>query len=114
MANITFSIDDETIREAKIAAAKLNTSVNAIIRVLLANFANDLEKIDRNSIGNFQTLFDFSIGRINYRQAQARLGVDDRTLFLMMCKAGLPMPRLSDQETERLASQAERILYRDQ
>lgn len=113
MPNITFSLDEETIRDAKIAAAKLDTSVNAIVRVLLKHFSQDVESIDENALGNFQTLFDFSIGKINYRQAQKRLGVNDRTLFIMMCKAGLPMPRLSERETERLAQQAEGVLFHD-
>jgi hypothetical protein len=111
MGNVTFSIDDEILKKAKLSAAKLDTSVNSIVKVLLENFANQIEFSDKNAPGNFQTLFDFSTGKINYRQAQSKLGVDDRMLFLMMCKAGLPMPQLSEAETKKMVGDAERVLY---
>jgi hypothetical protein len=111
MGNVTFSLDEDLIRNAKVAAAKLDTSVNAVIRILLSNFASEVETMDSNSLGNFQTIFDFSMGKINFRQAQTRLNVDDRTLFVLMSKAGLPMPRLSEQETKKMTMDAEEILY---
>ena len=35
MANLTLSIDDETLRRARIRAIELDTSVNAIVRTYL-------------------------------------------------------------------------------
>ena len=74
--------------------------------------ANIVRSLDERAPAHFQTLFDFSIGKIDYRRAQDLLGVDDRSLWLMMCKAGLSMPRLSESVTERLAKQAEAVLFK--
>ena len=39
MKNITVSVDDETYRQARIRAAELGTSVSAVVRRFLADFA---------------------------------------------------------------------------
>lgn len=41
MANLTLSIDDEVLRRARIRALESGTSVNAVVRELLARYAAD-------------------------------------------------------------------------
>lgn len=40
MRNITVSVDDETYRKARMRAAELDTSVSAVVRRFLADFAD--------------------------------------------------------------------------
>lgn len=41
MANLTLSIDDETLRRARIRAIELDTSVNSLVRTYLEEFVVD-------------------------------------------------------------------------
>lgn len=53
---------------------------------------------------NFQTLLDFSLGRIDDVQTMERLGIDnEEDLFVLMARAHLSMPRLSVDEAEEMA-----------
>ncbi|MFX8102525.1 hypothetical protein ABTK91_19395, partial [Acinetobacter baumannii] len=55
---------------------------------------------------NFRTLLEFSIGRRNATETMSALGIDsDEDLFLLMAQARLPMPRLPDAETGRMADE---------
>lgn len=47
MKNITVSLDDETYRRARIKAAENDTSVSAVVKRLLAEFANGGSTFDR-------------------------------------------------------------------
>ena len=47
MKNITVSIDDETYRRARIKAAENDTSVSAVVKRLLAEFADGESTFDR-------------------------------------------------------------------
>ena len=40
MKNITVTVDDETYRKARVRAAELDTSVSAVVRSFLAEFAD--------------------------------------------------------------------------
>lgn len=62
MRNITVSVDDETYRRARIAAAELDTSVSALVRIYLEQLAmkeseperlRRQEREIRSRIGNF-------------------------------------------------------------
>ncbi|MEX2580850.1 MAG: DUF6364 family protein [Verrucomicrobiales bacterium] len=46
MKNITVKIDDETYRQARLEAAKRETSVSALVREYLQKLANEEESID--------------------------------------------------------------------
>jgi plasmid stability protein len=46
MKNITVSVDDETYRRARIAAAKRDTSVSAMVRVLLGQIADQASSFE--------------------------------------------------------------------
>ncbi len=47
MKNITVSLDDETYRKARVRAAELDTSVSAIVRKLLTEFAEGELRFER-------------------------------------------------------------------
>ncbi len=47
MRNITVSLDDETYRKARIRAAELDTSVSAIVRKYLTEFAEGESRFER-------------------------------------------------------------------
>jgi plasmid stability protein len=44
MANLTLSIDDDTLRRARIRALQEGTSVNAVVRDYLERFADEHER----------------------------------------------------------------------
>ena len=47
MKNITVTLDDETYRKARIRAAELDTSVSAVVRKLLTEFAEGESRFER-------------------------------------------------------------------
>ncbi|MGA9267678.1 MAG: hypothetical protein WBV79_14675 [Rhodomicrobium sp.] len=47
MKNITVTLDDETYRKARIRAAELDTSVSAIVRKYLTEFAGGESRFER-------------------------------------------------------------------
>ena len=47
MKNITVTLDDETYRKARIRAAELDTSVSAIVRQYLTQFAEGESRFER-------------------------------------------------------------------
>jgi plasmid stability protein len=47
MRYITVSVDDEVYRRARVRAAKLHTSVSAVVRELLTRFACEDTELDR-------------------------------------------------------------------
>ena len=103
MPNVTFSIDDDLLRQSKMAALQMDASLNAIVRTLLDGFVKSVGSAN-DVTGNYRKLFDFSLGRIPYRRLMSELHIDsDEDLFLMMCSAGLPMPTLSKEELDKAA-----------
>ena len=44
MRNITVSVDDETYRQARIASARRDTSVSALVREFLVGLSSDVEE----------------------------------------------------------------------
>ena len=111
--NFTGSIDRALLRRAKVIAAKTDTSVNALLKMQLSYLVETFEAAEIRDNRNYRSLFDFSMGRIDDREAMDSLGIDsDEELFLLMCNARLPMPRLSSEETqsmvEKLKARSER------
>ena len=71
--NFTGAVDRDLLRRAKILAAKSDTSVNALFNAELRYLVETLEAAEASGNQNFRTLFDFSLGRVDDRQAmQAR------------------------------------------
>ena len=101
--NFTGSVDRDLLKRAKILAAKSDTSVNALFNAELRYLVETFEAAEAGGNQNFRTLLDFSLGRIDDRQAMQALGIDsDEDLFLLMAQAHLPMPRLQEASTRRM------------
>lgn len=97
MANFTVAIPDDLLADAKVAAAKAGTSLNAIIRTLLEGYVRN----ERAPLtGNYEILFRYSIGQISEQDAVEELHLDDSdALHALTVQAGLALPRLSLEET---------------
>jgi ribosome assembly protein YihI (activator of Der GTPase) len=101
--NFTGTVDRDLLRRLKILAAKLATSINALFNAELRHLVETYEAAEAHGNHNFQTLLDFSLGRINDLQAMERLGVEsEEDLFLLMARAHLPMPRLDPSATREM------------
>ena len=99
--NFTGSIDRSLLRRAKVIAAKTDTSVSALLKMQLSYLVETFEAAEVRDNRNYRALFDFSMGRIDDREAMDSLGIDsEEELFLLMCNARLPMPRLPAEETQ--------------
>ena len=104
--NFTGSVDRDLLKRAKILAAKSNTSINALFNAELRYLVETFEAAEAGSNQNFRTLLDFSLGRMDDRQAMQALGIDsDEDLFLLMAQAHLPMPRLPEARTRRMVDE---------
>lgn len=111
MSNVTFAIDDDLLRKSKVAAAQMDTSLNAVVRTLLAGFVASVGEKNQQQPENYRKLLNFSLGKVTYRSLIRELNIDsDEDLFLMMCGAGLPMPSLSEEETQKMLEHIGRAL----
>lgn len=111
MSNVTFAIDDDLLRQSKIAALQMDLSLNAVVRTLLDGFVKSVgNPVDKT--GNYRKLLDFSLGRIPYRALMQELHINsDEDLFLMMCGAGLPMPTLTKEEFDKMEKTLAGLLH---
>lgn len=101
--NFTGTVDRDLLRRLKILAAKLATSINALFNAELRHLVETYEAAEAHGNHNFQTLLDFSLGRINDLQAMEALGIEsEEDLFLLMARAHLPMPRLDASTTREM------------
>jgi len=104
--NFTGAVDRELLKRAKIIAAKTDTSVNALFNAELRYIVETFEAAESSGNQNYRTLLDFSLGRIDDRDAMSALGIDsEEDLFLLMAQAHLPMPRLSDAVTQGMVNE---------
>ncbi len=101
--NFTGSVDKDLLKRAKVLAAKSDTSVNALFNAELRYLVETFEAAEASGNQNFKTLLDFSLGRLNDRDAMDALGIDsEEDLFLLMAQAHLPMPRLPEASTREM------------
>jgi hypothetical protein len=99
--NLTASVDRDLLQRAKVIAAKLDTSVNALLNAELRYLVETFEAAEAAGSQNYKTLLNFSLGRIDDHTALSALGIDSaEDLFLLMAQARLPMPRLSEAMTQ--------------
>ena len=104
--NITGSVDRELLKRAKVVAAKSDTSINALFNAELRFLVETFEAAELADNQNYRALLDFSLGRINDREAMSGLGIDsEEDLFLLMAKSRLPMPRLPDTTTKGMVDE---------
>ena len=72
MKNITVSIDDELHRRARVRAAELDTSLSAVVRELLIEFAQGETDFERR-----KRLQDQSLATVKSFRAGGRLNRDE-------------------------------------
>ena len=109
--NFTASVDRDLLRRAKVIAAERETSVNALFNNELRYLVDTFETAERSSNQNYQTLLDFSLGRSDSLHAMETLGIEsEEDLFLLMAQAHLPMPRLSEKDTQTMVTQLNDLL----
>jgi hypothetical protein len=102
--NFTGKVDRALLKRLKILAAKLATSINSLFNAELRHLVETYEAAEAHGNHNFQTLLDFSLGRISDIQAMEALSLDsEEDLFLLMARAHLPMPRLDAATTRKMA-----------
>ena len=101
--NFTGKVDRDLLKRLKVLAAKLATSINALFNAELRHLVETYEAAETHGNHNFQTLLDFSLGRIDDIQAMEALSLDSQEdLFLLMARAHLPMPRLDARTTRKM------------
>jgi hypothetical protein len=101
--NFTGSVDKELLKRAKVIAAKADTSINALFNAELRYLVETFEAAERSGNQNYFVLLSFSFGRLNDLEAMSQLGIDSQEdLFLLMAQAHLPMPRLSESDTNTM------------
>lgn len=104
--DFTGSVDRDLLRRAKVIAAKLDTSVNALFRAELTWLVEAFESGEVHANANYRVLIEFSLGRIDAPTAMDSLGIDtDEDLFLLMASARLPMPRLPEERTDAMVEE---------
>jgi hypothetical protein len=109
--NFTASLDRDLHKRAKVIAAKLDTSINAVFNAELRYLVETYEAAEASNNTNFRTLLAFSLGKIDDHTAIEMLGIDGpEDLFLLMAKARLPMPHLPDKETEAMVQSLRDLL----
>jgi len=109
--NFTASIERDLLRRAKVIAAKHDTSVNALFNTELRYLVETFEAAEHSGIQNYQVLLEFSFGRRDDLETMEALGIDsEEELFLLMAQARLPMPRLSQEETDAMVGDLNALL----
>lgn len=91
---MTFQLDDELLRQAKVLAANRDTSVTQLVREGLEQqiaFAGPLERT--GAAGTYETLVAYALGQVPRAAAMERLGIGYYgDLLALLGAAGLPTP----------------------
>lgn len=95
--NVTFQLDDELLRQAKLLAARRDTSVTQLVREgLEQQVALDADVQRSGARGAYEVLVDYSLGRVPRAVAMEQLGIDYYgDLLGLLGAADLPMPVVS-------------------
>ena len=106
-AKINFEIDEEILANAKAFVAKNGGSLNKLVTALFATLDQD-ERMRGSAIDPATSvLLDASAGKISILEAASRLKLPDAGYVLQRLTAEkLPLPRLSELELEKLASES--------
>ncbi|MDR3322669.1 MAG: hypothetical protein LBS89_00485 [Zoogloeaceae bacterium] len=103
--NFTGSVDRDLLKRAKVVAAQMETSLNALFNAQLRDLVETFEHGNTQKNSNYATLLAFSLGKLDDHATLDALGMDsEEDLFLLMAQAHLPMPRLPQAETGRMVA----------
>lgn len=102
-ASFSASIDRDLLERAKRVAADRNTSLSALLTQQLQFLVDTCEAGQQRGNSNYIHLLDFSLGRMNENEALSQLGlISLGDLYRLLAQVGLPRPRLSASEIDRL------------
>jgi len=110
MPNLTLAIDSETLRLAKIHAARTGQSLSAMVRAYLRGLAREDGELDGGLPADLRVLLRYSAGAISRHAAQSRLGVDYRGLILRLAEHRIPFPQESDAQARETATRVAALL----
>lgn len=102
MANITFAVNDAALANAKSYAAERSTSLNKLVSAYFASLGR--EHSHKSVSKTEKALLEYSLGQSNLVDTAQALGLPDAGHVLALMRvAGLPLPELTNSETERQA-----------
>jgi len=103
MAARLIEIPEALAVEVDAMAAKAGVSTNEVVRALLEGFV----QAERAPLsGNIEILLQFSLGQLEAAKAAQMLHLaDENILYLLVRQVGLPLPRLSLEQTEAMRKQ---------
>jgi Family of unknown function (DUF6364) len=104
MPNITFSVEESALANAKAYASERSTTLNKLVNAYLKSLGQDQP---RRSISKAdEVLLDYSLGKKSLLDAAESLGLHDGGHVLaLMRRAGLPLPQLPEKIVEQQASE---------
>ena len=104
MPNITFSVEDSALANAKAYVSERSTTLNKLVNAYLKSLGQDQP---RRSISKAdEVLLDYSLGKKSLLEVAELLGLHDGGhVFALMRRAGLPMPQLPENTVEQQANE---------
>ncbi len=100
--NVTITLDEKLLYSSKVFAAKRQTSLSGLIREYLSLATGSDNKKD--SAKDPETLLRiYSLGQADRKGIMKALGVDYGTLIVMLSSRGLPLPRVPEDEADRMS-----------
>ena len=110
--NVTFQLDDELVRRAKLVAARRNTSIASVVRQGLEHqVAIDEPLAKPGAQGAYEALVNYSLGRLPRRVAMDVLGIEDYgDLLRMLGAAGLSQPLVPASERAKMVQDMVNVL----
>lgn len=104
MPNITFSVEESALANAKAYVSERSTTLNKLVNAYLKSLGQNQP---RRSISKAdEVLLDYSLGKKSLLEAAELLGLHDGGhVFALMRRAELPLPQLPDNIVEQQASE---------
>jgi len=108
--NFTSAVDRTLLKRAKVLAATMDTSINALFNAELRYLVETFEAAQAGGDENFRSLLNFSLGKADDLATKEALGIEsDEDLFLLMAQAHLPMPRLPEEQTRAMVDAVHKL-----
>ena len=102
--NVTITIDEKLLHSSKILAARQKTSLSGLIREYLSVATGNVG--EGNLAKDPETLLRiYSLGQADRKAVMKSLGIDYGTLIEMLSVRGLSLPRIPEDEADRMADE---------
>ncbi len=102
--NVTITMDNKLLHSSKILAAKRHKSLSGLIREYLQTATGNVATVDLGKDPE-TTLLIYSLGQLDRKDVMKSLDIDYGTLIRMLADRGLSLPRVSDEEADRMAEE---------